>query len=263
MKLDDYIDHQSLEARYCPSRAVCPLAFMCASRQSNGKLLLPVFEDVGRENLVWTDLATRPRAYVVRDGLFVSKVHTNSDAEYPYGLVGRGFLSGLPELYSAMQGFTFYFLKCLVPGRLCRFEASDVKECVAALSGEDAQRFTIMVLLNQSTANYSQMLTLAHRSMRERVASVLSRVSLALGTQDGPELDLPITHADVALLAAAERATVSRELKAMADEDLVQLGYRLIRLMPSFLERYCSSIEAHLPFYPFEPRDGFNVEAPS
>lgn len=258
MWVEDYIDRLSLEARYCPARAVCPLAFMCASRRPDGKLLLPAFEDLGRENLVWTDLTTRPRVYAVRDGVFVSKVYVNAGAEQPYGLAGRGFLAGLPELYSTMKGSSFYFFKCLVPGRLCRFEATDVKECFAALSVDDVQGITITSSLNWTTGGYSHLLTLAHKSMRERVASVLARISLATGVWESFALDLPITHADVAFMAAAERATVSRELKAMADEGLVELGYRLIRLTPRFLDRYGTSIEACLPFYTFQPKDGFD-----
>lgn len=255
MKLEDFNEQLSREAVYCPARDVCPLAFMCAARQDDGRLLLPTFTDAGREDLVWTDLGPRLRVYAVRDGVFLTKAYANDDREFPYGLIGRGFTAGLTELYTDMTASSFYYFQGLVPGRLCSFEGADVRSAVEKLSSRDVRGLMTTTLLNSSTANYSQALTLTHNSTRGRVISVLIRVSKTLGVEGGFAEELPLTHADVAFMASAERTTVSHELKVMDREGLIRLGYRLIALTPAFIESFDDLAEARLSFFPWQPMD--------
>lgn len=245
----DYAERLRCEVQCCPERLRCPLAFLCASRAKGNKYMLPTFIDVGYDEIVWTDLTLRSRVVVVRSGLLFSKVYANEGAEIPYGIYGKGFLAGLTEIYGPFTASNFYFLSGILPSRLCSFDSDFVKERVDALSGEVGQKLAHRALLNQSTANYGQMLTLAHSRARDRVASVLVRLDTLLKREESYEGTLLATHGDIALMASLERSTVSHELKALADEGAVRLGYRSIELLPGLRKKYGTLIEANLPFY--------------
>ena len=50
-------------------------------------------------------------------------------------------------------------------------------------------------------------------------------------------------------LAEAEAMLSDPEMKALAEEGMLHLGYRRIELLESFIEEYGSLVEASLPFY--------------
>ena len=201
----------------------------CGAPLAAGRALLPAIDEFDREDLVWTDLSTRPRVHVVRSGLLLSKVYTSDDQEFPYALFSEGFVSGLTELYTPFVASSFYYLQGIIPGQICRFDSDDVREIVDGLPASQSLALANITLMNSSTANYGQILTLAHGTARDKVASVLVRIVNQLSAHGEPPTDLPLTHSDVALIAHLERATASRELKGLAKAGAVELGYRLIR----------------------------------
>lgn len=250
MRIDEYVNHLSNRAKHCPLRARCPLAFLCASRES-GRWTLPSIEAVERDDMMWTDLSSRPKVYVVRSGLLLSTVYANDNSEIPYGLFGPGFLTGIMEPYSPLIASNFYYFRSIVPGEVCSFDSAEVTRWLNPRSVVEVESLTTAIMLNQTTANYGQMLTLAHRSAHEKVASVLVRVANRLSQDPSFDGSVPVSHADIALIASVERATASRELKKLSEEGLIELGYRLIVLKPALFEKYGSLIEAKLPFYDF------------
>lgn len=143
----------------------------------------------------------------------------------------------------------FYYFVGLMPSQLCSFDGDFFKERLADAGPEKAQQITARIALNQTTSIYGQTLTLAHRRVREKVASVLMRLDLALSHQPGYEGELPITHDDIAFIACVERATASRELKKLAHDKLIDIGYRRVTVLPALRARYGTMIEASLPFY--------------
>ena len=96
--------------------------------------------------------------------------------------------------------------------------------------------------LNHTTSTYGQLLTLSHAKARDRVASVLVRLDAMLGREEDCGHVLPIAHGDVAFIASLRRTTVSCELKALAEEGMLHLGYRRIELLESFIEEYGSLV---------------------
>lgn len=250
MRVSDYAEYLRWEAQSCPRRRDCPLAFLCASLDGGGRPVLPAIAEVGYEEMSWTDLMPRARVFVVRDGLFSLKVYGNDGTEIPYSIYGSGFLVGLTEIYGPYTASNFFFLSGLVPGTLCGFDADIVEERVSALPGDVGQGLTARALLNQTTSNYGQLLTLAHAKARDRVASVLLRLDTMLSREPGYDGAVPVGHGDIAFIASLKRTTVSRELKALADDGAVRLGYRSVRILPSLRGKYGSLIEANLPFYP-------------
>ena len=229
MRPDEHLHRLASETKWCPKRGTCPLAFLCGAPLADGRALLPAIDEFDREDLVWTDLSTRPRVHVVRSGLLLSKVYTSDDQEFPYALFSEGFVSGLTELYTPFVASSFYYLQGIIPGQICRFDSDDVREIVDGLPASQSLALANITLMNSSTANYGQILTLAHGTARDKVASVLVRIVNQLSAHGEPPTDLPLTHSDVALIAHLERATASRELKGLAKAGAVELGYRLIR----------------------------------
>ena len=229
MRPDEHLHRLASETKWCPKRGTCPLAFLCGAPLADGRALLPAIDEFDREDLIWTDLSTRPRVHVVRSGLLLSKVYTSDDQEFPYALFSEGFVSGLTELYTPFVASSFYYLQGIIPGQICRFDSDDVREIVDGLPASQSLALANITLMNSSTANYVQILTLAHGTARDKVASVLVRIVNQLSAHGEPPTDLPLTHSDVALIAHLDLATASRELKGLAKAGAVELGYRLIR----------------------------------
>lgn len=248
MRIEEYTNNLRVEAEHCPVRRTCPLAFLCTSEEQ-GRLVLPVIEPVRRDDMVWTDLSSRPKVYAIRKGLLLSTVYANHGREMPYGLFGTGFSTGLLEPYSPLIASNFYYFRNIVSGEICSFDSAEVARRLDRYSVREAESLTTAIMLNQTTANYGQMLTLAHRTSRNKIVSVLLRLNNQLSRNPEFDGDIPISHGDVALIAATERATASRQLKVLADEGLIDVGYRRLRLNPQITERFSDFIEATLPYY--------------
>lgn len=249
MKMNEYAERLRREALSCPVRPECPLAFLCASCVGTERYALPTFIDFDYGHMAWTDLTLRPCVFVVRSGLLIAKAYGNDGVEIPYHVSGRGSVSGIAEIYGLYTASNFNFLSGLVPGRLCSFDSSFVKKRLNDLPGLEGHRLTARISLNHTTSTYGQLLTLSHAKARDRVASVLVRLDAMLGREEDCGHVLPIAHGDVAFIASLRRTTVSCELKALAEEGMLHLGYRRIELLESFIEEYGSLVEASLPFY--------------
>ena len=249
MKAADLTSRMLLEAQHCPMRQMCPLAFLCASRLDENKYLLPGISDVGAGEMIWTDLGARRRMFVVLSGMLCNKVYGNKETEIPQAIFGPGSVAGVPDVFVPYVASDFYYFVGLMPSQLCSFDGDFFKERLADVGLEEAQQITSRISLNQTTSIYGQTLTLTHRRAEEKVASVLLRLDLTLSRQPGYEGELPITHDDIAFIACVERATASRELKRLAHDKLIDIGYRRITVLPALRERYGTMIEANLPFY--------------
>ncbi len=127
---------------------------------------------------------------------------------------------------------------------------------MARLTIDEAQQLNGCLTLNCNTGMYGQALTLAHRRAREKVVSVLLRLHNQLSRQIGFEGVLPVAQEDIAFLAGVERPTVSRELKKLVREGLIDLvGYRHVRLLPPLYDVYGHLIETQLRLYDLRDSD--------
>ena len=249
MKANDVVDRARLEALHCPMRRFCPLAFFCAKQLDDGRYLLPTITEVDYHEMVWTDLAARRRVYAIRRGLLVNKGFVNNGIEAPQALFAPGSVAGIPDIYVPYVASDFYFFVGLVPGQVCDFDGEVVKDQIDALGVPEAQMVLSRISLNCTTSMYGQSLTFAHPRARGKVVSVMLRLDNAFARCADFTGEVPIAHDDVAFLAGLERATASRELKALAKEGLIGLGYRRIDVLPGLRAAYGSLIEASLPFY--------------
>lgn len=249
VRMNDYAQRLSREATSCPARSECPLAFLCATCADGGRYALPSYVDFGYGQMSWTGLSLRSCVFAVRSGLLIAKAYGNDGVEIPYHLSGRGFVTGIPEAYGLYESSSFNYLSGLVPGRLCSFDSSYVRERLDSLPSCEGHRVAALISLNHTTSTYGQLLMMSHAKARDRVVSVLARVDAMLKREGGYKGTLPIAHEDIAFISSLRRTTVSSELKIMADEGMLGLGYRRIDLFDSFYERYGALAEANLPFY--------------
>ena len=93
-----------------PRGKQCPLGFLCASRLCDDRYLLPSFIDVGYGEMISTDLAPRQRVFVIRSGLFVSTAYANEGKEIPFGVFGKGFMTGTVEIFGPYTASNFNYL---------------------------------------------------------------------------------------------------------------------------------------------------------
>lgn len=249
MKASEYTNRLRNGVALCPVRNICPLAFMCGMQLDGDRYALPSISNVGYHEMLWTDLDGRRRVYAIRTGLFLIKGFANNGSEIPLSLSPAGMTGGIPDMYTSYVASSFYFFSALIPAEVCIFDGELVKEQINALGASKALDKLSLLALNQNTATYSQTLTLQHQRARERVVSVLLRLENVLMRQGDFDGTLPLSHDDIAFIAGIERATTSKELKDLANQNLITLKYRRIQLLPALRQSYGYMIEATLPFY--------------
>lgn len=257
MRGQQYADYIGMDIRFCPQRRRCPLGTLCALPSDRlPSPLVPVVERLERGSLLWTDLLSRQRVFVVREGALLCRIYASESREEPYGIFGPGIAAGLPELFVTLRASDIYFLQSLVPSSICTFSPQDVRAALEGTSVAAAQSIAAHAHINQSIANYGQFLTMAHRGVRDRVVSTLLRLASVFGRGTNADADraegavvLPVTQGDIALIAGAERCSVTRSLRDLREEGLVDTGYRDIVAHAALFDRYADYPEANLNFH--------------
>ncbi len=136
----------------------------------------------------------------------------------PGQLLGTAALAGISQ-----QGA---FAEALEP-QTCVCDAT-ADEFLRMMSAHPVLAAKIMVTLARQALRLEQQLEqLAFQEVPVRIAQAL----IQLAEDNGGELPSSITHESLAKLISSTRETVSKILGQFADEGLVELGYRRIRVL--------------------------------
>lgn len=260
MRLDDYLKGEVTEIEHCSVRGLCPFGEMCGmSSASGGVPLFPTILDVGKGEMLWTDMRFEQRIFVVKSGLFICMAQENEEGELPYAIYGSGIAIGAMELYMPREISSAYYLRALVPGRICSLPIDAVRRGLEKMGPEKAHQILNGALLNQSSAMFSQVKVMARTSLRERIILQLLIIHDVASRAGRDVRTLKITHEELAHLTGSDRVSVTRILNKLRDEGHIDLGYVSITINDSLFEIDSMRAEAEVMFY--APRNGGDAPA--
>ena len=229
MKMREYLKGEAVAVESCPMRGRCPIGSVCmAGGGQDDHPLFPTIVEVGQGDLIWTDLRSEQRVFVLRSGVYSCVAHVGSTYELPFALYGSGAAIGLAELYIPRTAADTYHLKTLVSGTVCSVLVKPLRRHLEELPGPLPQQILSRALVNMSTAALMQSMAVSKPLLRERVEFLLA-VLRELSARGGSPIEtLNVTHSEIAQIVASDRASVTRLLNKLEHEGVVELGYRSI-----------------------------------
>lgn len=250
MRVEDYLKGETAAIEHCSTRELCPIGALCGlARGGDGSTLFPAIVEVGRGEMLWTDLRFEHRVFVVRSGIFVCMVHGEQGEEIPFSLFGSGIGIGLAELYIPREASNMYYLKAIIPGRVCSLPAKTLRHRLEAMPYPYPQRVLGRSLANQSAASLTQSKIVARQPLYDRIVMLLLCIR-ELAARGGQNLTtVNLTHSDIATLVVSDRVSTTRVLHKIQEDGLIDLGYKSVRLNPAIDERKDLLSEARSVFY--------------
>lgn len=187
--------------------------------------------EVGKGEMLWTDLRNERRVFVVRSGIFVCMAHRgNEEREVPFALFGRAQTIGMAELYVTRSISQDYHLKALTNGSICSIPVKPLRRKIEAMPHAFSQVVLACTLTNQAAASFAQSSVATHSVLRDRVLALLLRLRNLAYAEGTCERSFALTHEDISLLVASDRVSVTRVLHRLRDEGYVELGYKSVSL---------------------------------
>lgn len=256
MRLDDYLKGEAADIENCTVRRLCPFGAVCGvCGSADQPALFPTVLEVGKGELLWTDLRFEPRVFVIRQGAFTCFAHADQDKEVPIALYGAGIAVGMAELYVSQQGKDVpmsvqYFLRAMIDGRVCSLPASLVKGALECARPAYAQTVITCVLSNQFCSAYTMTKIVAHQSLYDRIVSLL--LSFREIANRGSRKDIGsfcITHEEISQIIASDRVSTTRVLHKIRDDGLIELGYKSITLLDKIFDNTGLVEESLTEFY--------------
>lgn len=232
MRVKEFLKAESVTINACPHRAHCPIGLVCGTDEADGEMsLFPSVVEVSKGDLLWTNLRHEHRVFVISSGVYSCIAHLDQHWDLPFALYGRGSAIGLAELYVPSEMADMYHLEAIVPGQICAFLAKPLRHHLEKLETPRLEMLLSRALVNMSSAALIQSMIVSPARVYDRVALLLATIrELAAQGANAPDT-LSLTHDKIAELSKADRVSVTRVLKTLEAEGLVELGYRQIRLL--------------------------------
>lgn len=234
MRMKDFLKGEAIAAENCAMRDFCPIGSLCmVEHEKESAPLFPTTIDVDQDDMLWTDLRSEQRVFIVRSGVLSLMAHVCEDWETPFALYGSGAAIGLAELYVPRTTSDTYHLKALVPGKVCSFLAKPLRRHIEALPTPLPYEILSKAFVNMSAAALNQSAIISKPLLHDRIALLLA-VLRYLAELDGTHVEvLHITHDEIARHVMSDRGSVTRLLNKMEQDGIVELGYRSVRIHDS------------------------------
>lgn len=231
---------------HCPARGKCPIGMLCTlgSSQEDDHPLFPLQLEVGKGEMLWTDLRYEQRVFIVRDGVFACIAHVDPyEREVPVALFGQGIAAGTAELYTEKRFADDYHLKAIVDGSVCSLPAKPLRKKMEMFHPAFPQTVLACALTNQAAATYMQVKIMSMPLLHDRILSLLLRLTSLAKEEGAADGAFALTHEDIASLVASDRVSVTRMLHRLRDEGLVELGYKSVALKGSLRDTGVETFE--------------------
>jgi CRP/FNR family transcriptional regulator, cyclic AMP receptor protein len=177
-----------------------------------------------RRQLILEPDSRRDRIYLVKTGSVRVYQISPEGRELTTAILRPGQLLGTAALAGVRQQAAF--AQALEP-QTCVCDAT-ADEFLGMMSAHPVLAAKVMVTLARQALRLEQQLEqLAFQEVPVRLAQAL----VQLAEDNGGELPSSLTHEEVSRLISSTRETVSKVLGEFADQGLVELGYRRIRVL--------------------------------
>lgn len=233
----------------CAARATCPLGAICGHQENPyDKPLIPVVSEVKNGELLWTNLKRENRVHVIQSGVFVSMGYTEQDDALPFAIFGRGIAIGIAELYASEELSNTYYIRNLIPGKICSLSTSAIKRKLENYPASYGQRVLSCALVNQTSSAFTQTKIVSRQSLYNRIVMLLLHLRDLTGRTGLAQTEFAITHEEIATLISANRVSTTRVLSKMHRDGVIDLGYKSITLYMDKLDQGEKPCKAHTQF---------------
>ena len=185
MRLDESRRGEQTAIRHCEARDLCPLGALCAAEESDERSpLYPTVIEVEAGELLWADLRFEQRVFAIQSGIFVCMSNLEQGREVPLALFGRGYSTGMAELYIPREIASTYYLRALTSGRVCSFPAKALRRHLEELPSPEVADLLSRALTNVSSASYARIKMLSKPLATDRIVMLFARLK-ELSAQEG------------------------------------------------------------------------------
>ena len=249
MNAQESIQGEIQEIEQCPTREICPLGSLCGvSRKGYGKPLFPVVRKVKKGELIWTTLRFENQVVVVRKGVYVSIGTGEQEEAVPFALLGKGNAAGLAEAYTPAEVSEYYHIRTLIEGEICTLPAKVVRRKLEELPQSVSHQIICCSFISQSISSFTQTKIVSKKSLYERILALLLYLQDMTGRQEIEHTTLEVTHEEISMLVASDRASVTRVLHKMSDDGILSIGYKSITLHNDNLVEHRKKHDSHICF---------------
>ena len=242
-------DSELQRLRECPSRGLCPLKDICAvSDEKSRRLVYPKMLQAKRGDLLWTTHYAEDRVLVFKSGVFLSVGHSSQGREVPFCLYGTGNSVGLSDMFSSEENRSSYHLRTFISGEVCSFSADVIKRELGSFPKNYTQALAVSALMNQCAGAFSLSMIKHQKSMADRVVALLYCLSDFTGRAGAAHEEFRITHEDIAMAVGSDRTTTTRALNKIVANNVIEMRYGNVRLLPETLRDSDKTEEYHTNF---------------
>lgn len=242
----ELMQNEIQEIEQCSTRDICPLGSLCGvSRNGLGKPLLPRVSKVKKGELVWTTQRFERQVILIRKGVFVSVGTGEQEDAVPFAMLGKGNALGLAEAYAPSEVSEYYHIRNLIEGEICALPAKIVRRKLEELPSATSHKVICCSFVSQTIASFTQTKIFSKKSLYDRILALLLYLQDMTGRQEIEHTTLQITHEEIAMLVASDRASVTRVLHKMSSDGVLSISYKSITLHNDELEAYRQKHDPH------------------
>lgn len=245
------------EVEQCPTRDICPLGSLCGvSRSEYGKPLFPLIRTVEKGELVWTTLRFERQVIIVRKGVFFTVGTGDREEAIPFAVMGKGNAAGLADAYTPTELSEYYHIRNLIEGEVCMLPAKAVRRKLEELPQATSHQILGCSFVSQSISSFTQTKIVSKKSLYERILTFLLYIQDMTGREEAEHTVLKITHEEIAMLIASDRASVTRVLHKMCGDGILSMGYKSITLHNEKLVEHRKEHDSHTYFVTLKDESG-------
>lgn len=216
---------ECLAARICPFKTICAY-YADASTDP----LHPSSQFANKGEVQVVNPGEDQLVYVFQSGFFTIYGEAEPGIEVPFAIYGEGIVAGVIELYATTRVSETYNIHTLLPGYVCTLHSDEIRKKLETLPFEYAQRIISSALMNQFSSVFSLMRIRGRTYIYDQIVSLFNYFTEFTPHNGSRYLVLEITQEEIASIVSANRMAVSRVLKKMQDDGLIESSYKSISI---------------------------------
>ena len=236
------------EIEQCPTREVCPLGSLCGVSRKGYGSPFPRGPQSGKRRAHLDYSQVRKPGRRRSEGVFVSIGTGEQEEAVPFALLGKGNAAGLAEAYTPSEVSEYYHIRTLIEGEICTLPAKVVRRKLEELPQVTSHQVICCSFISQSISSFTQTKIVSKKSLYERILALLLYLQDMTSRQDVEHTTLEITHEEISMLVASDRASVTRVLHKMSGDGILSIGYKSIMLHNDKLAKHRAEHDSHICF---------------
>lgn len=231
----------------CPAAPICPfktICFLYADESTNP--LHPRIHHAEKGEVQVVNPGADQLVYVFRSGFFMICGEAEPGLEVPFAIYGEGVVAGAVELYATTKVSDTYNIYTLLPGDVCVLHSNEIRAKLETLPYEYAQRIVSSGLMNQFTSVFALMRIRGRTYIYDQIVALLNYFMEFSPSNGEEQLVLEITQEEIASIVNANRMAVSRVLKKMQEDGLIEHSYKSIAVNRDALPKASYSLSGAL-----------------